>query len=104
MCLADTEVCDVFYQVALPPGLAEHFGLPGIQASALNLSSIGDLPTTHAAIVTPMLKVIPTGWSWIVYFTHALLESSAARGKIAIPRLHSGKRVSGVHGTQTTFC
>ena len=83
------DIADAFYNIELLPELREFFGLPAIRARHIGLQRYGDLVFSEGEMVTPVLKVVPMGWThalWVCQWCHEAVVNG-------IPGLHSELRV-----------
>lgn len=67
----DVQCC--FYQFLLPEWIQEFFGLPEIEARYRPADMQRALGVTGATMVSLLLRVVPMGWSWAVYFIQAAM-------------------------------
>ena len=77
--LAQMDVNNAFYRIAMPPGLSKYFCLP--QASVRALRACGaDIPPglSEASFVTPEFSVLVMGFSWSLYFCQKMMEGAAS--------------------------
>eukprot|EP00959_Pyramimonas_sp_CCMP1952_P359996 7538014-Pyramimonas_sp.AAC.1 len=77
--MAQADVDNAFYRVKLLDKMDEHFSLPSVHLSSLRQLAeaagvIIDLP--DARFGSPLLQVLPMGWSWSLYFCQGLLETT----------------------------
>ena len=82
--VAQSDIKDYFYSLALPAELQRYFCMPAVSLSMLQALGISDDLDMHCdseGLVFPMLRVIPMGWSWAMWLSqrvhqHLCLEAS----------------------------
>eukprot|EP00959_Pyramimonas_sp_CCMP1952_P059818 1249398-Pyramimonas_sp.AAC.1 len=83
--MAQADVDNAFYRVKLPDKMEEHFSLRSVRVSSLRQIAeaagvVIDLP--DARFGSPLLQVLPMGWSWNLYFCQGLLGATVLRSGI----------------------
>ena len=73
VCQADLK--DAFYHLELSPQLRDYFGLPGIRARHLGISTVEGIKVDQGTLVYPRLAVVPMGWSHALYLCQSIHES-----------------------------
>ena len=61
--IADADISNAFYNMALPTELRRYFALRGVEARHLGLSHVGGQPVKPTQVVWPRMAVLPMGWS-----------------------------------------
>ena len=82
--LAQSDIKDYFYSLAMPVKLQPWFCLPALPASvvqAWNIERLGDISTDLEGWTFPMVRVVPIGFSWAMWLAqrahqHLSLEAS----------------------------
>ena len=93
---AKGDIPSYFYVLGLPPALAEHFCLPGLDAATLRreLAARG-LPPLRGEGEHVGMCVAPMGWSWAVLFAQCTIEDVFDQGpEKGIPFLAPDRRVT----------
>ncbi|CAK0817364.1 unnamed protein product [Prorocentrum cordatum] len=87
----DTEAA---FRTGVPPGLDEMFGLPAAPVDAL-LEALPevDIGSRLEGKVSPLLAVLPIGWSWSLYFCQALAVHQVVAAGIRANRIIQDRRV-----------
>ncbi|CAK0837915.1 unnamed protein product, partial [Prorocentrum cordatum] len=77
-----------FYRIGVPPGLDEMFVLPAVPVDAL-LEALPevDIGSRLGGKVSPLLAVLPMGWSWSLYFCQAPVVSQVVAAGISASRI-----------------
>ena len=68
--VAQSDIKDYFYSLAMPSGLQRLFAMPGIPAELLRLWKVPEHLGGNAVSggeVYPCLRVVPMGWSWAMW-------------------------------------
>ena len=77
LCLAQLDVSNAFYQMRVPAGLEDYFVLPAVDADVFRevcpqfAGAVPDFGT-----FSPLLRVLPMGWSWSLYFCQSMVEAA----------------------------
>eukprot|EP00959_Pyramimonas_sp_CCMP1952_P016365 346998-Pyramimonas_sp.AAC.1 len=61
------DIQNAFYAIAVPPELGSYFRLPPVRAGALGRPEVGGERPSAATLLTPVLSVLPMGWSWALH-------------------------------------
>ena len=79
--LADVDVDNAFYRIKNPPGLEEMFTTPPVYINELRACGV-DIPSEleGSLELSPILLVLPMGFSWSLYFGQRMVEESALAG------------------------
>ncbi|CAE8681315.1 unnamed protein product [Polarella glacialis] len=81
--IAQSDIKDYFYSLALPAELAKFFCLPSIDASLLKdwlvPASLGGLANNQGRCY-PRLRVVPMGWSWAMWIAQRAHQFQALLG------------------------
>ena len=72
--LAQADVADCFHRMLLPQPLRCFFGLAGIEARYLGLTSLDGVPLGPTDRVVPRLCTLPMGFAWSLYFAQRAHE------------------------------
>ena len=86
VCQADLK--DAFYHLELPHPLRAYFGLPGLCAKDVGITSIGGRRIDHNTLVYPRLAVVPMSWSHAFCLCQSVHESLMEQAG-----LHDGERL-----------
>jgi len=73
--MASADLQNAFYTMAMPSSLRPFFGLKGLTAAELGLSSVGGRDVQPHAIVYPRIAVVPMGWSWAMWWCQHVNET-----------------------------
>ena len=76
MYVSGGDIDNCFYRIGLPEGLQEFFPLPDIAAGYLGLRVCEGAPISASESVTPVLTVLPMGWSWAMHLVQTVLVNS----------------------------
>ncbi|CAK0876757.1 unnamed protein product [Prorocentrum cordatum] len=71
---AGVDVQNAFYQHKLPAYLRSYFCLPKVTAGELGISRLDGRRVPPWACLYPQLAVVPTGWSWALFFVQKAHE------------------------------
>eukprot|EP00959_Pyramimonas_sp_CCMP1952_P093138 1949551-Pyramimonas_sp.AAC.1 len=74
------DVQNAFYAISVPPELGSCFRLPPVQAGQVGRPLVGGVRPSAAASLTPILTVLPMGWSWALHLCQLVTEEGLARG------------------------
>ncbi|CAK0822951.1 unnamed protein product, partial [Prorocentrum cordatum] len=93
--MAQADVDNAFYRVKLPDKMDEHFSLPSVHLGTLRqlADEAGvDMGLPEARFGSPLLQVLPMGWSWSLYSCQRLLDTAVLRSEI-----DAGPLIKGLH-------
>ena len=87
MVLAQGDIQCAFYHMLVPPGMEELFTLPTISNRLLGVAHLKGVPIAGDCLLQPMVRVLPTGWSWSLLFCQsttrrALVENGFGDGDL----------------------
>ena len=77
------DVENAFYAISVPPELGACFRLPPIRAGLVGRPVIGGSRPGAAASLTPILTVLPMGWSWALHLCQLVTEEGLSRGGLS---------------------
>jgi len=79
--MAQTDVDNAFYRLAVPSGMEYEFVLPAVQTRYLRDAGVV-LSDEHgkAAVLSPLMVVLPMDFSWALYFCQRFLEGGSQCG------------------------
>ena len=63
------DVCDCFYQFALPVDWQDMFGFMDITAGALGINVVDGCHVSPSEVLVPCLSVLPMGFSWALHWS-----------------------------------
>ena len=66
------DIYDALYHFSLPAELRRYFGCPPVLAGDVGITSLGGLPVRLDFVLTPRLRILPTGWSHALWFCQTL--------------------------------
>ncbi|CAK0812350.1 unnamed protein product, partial [Prorocentrum cordatum] len=86
--LSQVDLEAAFYRIGVPPGLDEMFVLPAVPVDAL-LEALPevDIGSRPEGKVSPLLAVLPMGWTWSSYFFRAPVVSQVVAAGISASRV-----------------
>ncbi|CAK0853843.1 unnamed protein product [Prorocentrum cordatum] len=86
--LSPVDIEAAFYRIGVPPGLDEMFVLPAVPVDAL-LEALPevDIGSRVEGKVSPLLTVLPMGWSWSSYFCQAPVVSQVVAAGTSASRI-----------------
>ncbi|CAK0807986.1 unnamed protein product, partial [Prorocentrum cordatum] len=93
LCQADVD--NAFYRIGLPAGIEDYFVLPPVSCrhlEALCPGSSGEL--RGAGELSPVLRVLPMGWSWSLYFCQCMVEQAVLDSGLPPSRLVQDRRAA----------
>ncbi|CAK0831634.1 unnamed protein product [Prorocentrum cordatum] len=67
-----------FYHMAVPPDRGDFLRLPTISNRFVGLKNVGSLSVGRRALLQPVVRLMPIGWNWALYFC----QSALVRGMI----------------------
>ena len=76
------DVCDCFYQFRIPKRLAKYLGMHPVRAGDLGIHQIDGVPISYNTYVTPILNVLPMGFSFALHWAQAAHISVLQRSGI----------------------
>eukprot|EP00971_Amphidinium_carterae_P349654 6491135-Amphidinium_carterae.1 len=73
--IAQGDLKNAFFQIALPPELQHLFGLRRLRASEAGVTHLTDgTKVSPDSLVSPVLSVVPMGWKWALYWCQRMHE------------------------------
>ena len=71
------DIDTAFYRMSAPKWAKKFFTLPPIKAKYLGVSSVNGVAVGPEDYITPVLEVLPMGWSWALWICQMIHEQSA---------------------------
>lgn len=94
--VAQSDIKDYFYSLAMPEELQTLFSMPGIPSSLLRLWSVpaargGDC--NREGVSFPCLRVVPMGWSWAMWLSQRVHQQQClVASGLSVERLLTDRR------------
>ena len=76
--IATADLKDAFYHFQLPVALRPYFGMRGVKAGDIGITTIGGVAVRPTDDVYPRLKVLPMGWSHALFWCQRLHQRIVA--------------------------
>ena len=77
MYIGQLDISNAFYMLSLPEALRPYFGLPGIAAGAVGITSIRGRAVGPKEMLVPRVCVVPMGWTHALWWCQQLHERMA---------------------------
>eukprot|EP00959_Pyramimonas_sp_CCMP1952_P143835 3011347-Pyramimonas_sp.AAC.1 len=81
------DVQNAFCAISVPPELGPCFRLPPVRAGQVGRPLMGGVRSAAAALLAPILTVLPMGWSWALHLCQLVTEEGLARGGLGADAL-----------------
>lgn len=78
--MASADLQNAFYTLEMPEELRRFFGLRPVRAGKLGLEQLGGEALGPEEWLHPVVKVVPMGWSWALWWCQSVHEKIAERG------------------------
>ena len=96
--MTSADLQNAFYTLEMPEELRKYFGLKPVRAGSLGLEEIGGRALHPDEWVYPVVKVVPMGWSWALWWCQSVHEKIAERaGLTEAERLRDRHPVTSDH-------
>lgn len=77
--MASADLQNAFYTLEMPEELRKFFGLKAVRAGGLGLEELGGRALDPDEWLYPVVRVVPMGWSWALWWCQRVHEKIAER-------------------------
>ena len=88
--LAQADIENAFYGMMVPPALRTFFSLPPVRAGLVKKTA--EFGGSPARLLLPLLKVMPMGWNWSLYFCQSALMQAVREAGFSEGEIVADKR------------
>lgn len=105
VCVGGVDIQVAFYALQLPASLRRYFGLLPIKAGAVGVSRLEGVDCPPGEMITPVLRVLPMGWTLALWTCQVLHEftASTVEGVRDSNRLRDRRPAPRIDGTVSGF-